>query len=144
MEYSILEATTKRARETCYQLRYELLRKPWGQPPPEEPSDATAVHLLAMDKDGVPVGTCRLHFNAHAQGQLRFMAVVPEVRGKGVGKRLLNTVEKKARAEGCIEMILYARANAVSFYEQEGYSVVRPAHRLWGELQHFLMRSSLY
>jgi predicted GNAT family N-acyltransferase len=48
--------------------------------------DGQAVHLLAEDRDGRPMGTTKLL----ASGQIGRMAVLRPWRGQGVGGRLLG------------------------------------------------------
>jgi ribosomal-protein-alanine N-acetyltransferase len=54
------------------------------------------------------------------------IAVAPELRGRGLGRALLEFAEEQARAWGCRVMILEVRASndaAVHLYEKFGFSV---------------------
>lgn len=74
--------------------------------------------------------------DVHARWQLRGMAVVPELRSRGVGARLLRTVH----AEVADPMWCNARERAVAFYAAHGWRVltgifdipgVGPHRRMW-------------
>ena len=53
------------------------------------------------------------------------MAVLPEKQGQGIGKKLLNAVEKYGREQGIAGLVLYtsAYAPAAKFYEKCGYQL---------------------
>jgi N-acetylglutamate synthase-like GNAT family acetyltransferase len=50
--------------------------------------------------------------------------VSPDVKGRGVGWRLLCTLEERARAYGLESLHLTSSLNAVSFYERAGFKAV--------------------
>jgi GNAT superfamily N-acetyltransferase len=88
----------------------------------------TTLILLAYD-GARPVGiaTCFRGFSTFAARpllNLHDLAVVPEYRGKGVGRMLLTAVEEKARALGCTKVTLEVlEANpARKLYEAMGYA----------------------
>ncbi|QIX61922.1 GNAT family N-acetyltransferase [Hymenobacter sp. BT18] len=130
-----------------YQLRYQVLRAPWQQPPGSEHApddeDPATCHAAALAEDGTLVGVGRLHAATAAQGQVRFMAVHPAWQGQGVGQAVLTYLEAEARRRGLTECVLHARAAAVPFYERAGYAVVAPSHTLFGSIPHFLMQKPL-
>jgi len=74
---------------SIFELRYRILRKPWNQPKGSERDDAeaTSIHAMILDENGVCIATGRLQFNSNETGQIRFMAVDPEHRGKHLGKK---------------------------------------------------------
>ncbi|MEO1535661.1 MAG: GNAT family N-acetyltransferase, partial [Planctomycetota bacterium] len=58
-------------------------------------------------------------------GKLMQMAVHPQRQGEGIGKRLVVEVEKHAFAElGLAGLYCHAQLQAVSFYENLGWTVV--------------------
>lgn len=130
-----------------YQLRYEVLRQPWQQPPGSEVADddaaPTTTHALLLAPDGQALGVGRLHPSGAGQGQIRFMAVASAAQGQGVGRRILEFLESAARRQGLTQLVLHAREEAVPFYQQLGYTVVAPSHTLFGTIPHLLMRKEL-
>ncbi len=130
--------------EAYYRLRWETLRAPWGHPPGSEKDEIEkeCVHLQAKEK-GMLLGVCRLQLNDAHTAQVRFMGVSEKARGKGVGKKLMEAAENRARQEGRVCLILQARENAVNFYRSCGYTVAEKTFLLWGEIQHYLMKKTL-
>ncbi|MDQ8204525.1 GNAT family N-acetyltransferase [Pelagicoccus sp. SDUM812003] len=53
--------------------------------------------------------------------KLRQMVVEPSARGMGLGRALIENVEKRLRSMDCVEIVLAARVNAERFYETLGY-----------------------
>ncbi len=130
-----------------YRLRYEVLRQPWQQPEGSEraPEDAlpTTVHALRLAPDGSAAGVAMLQAAGPGVGQVRFMAVAPAWQGRGLGRELLHYLEEAACQQRYTQLLLHAREAAVPFYEQLGYVVQAPSHRLFGTLAHFLMHKPL-
>ena len=82
--------------------------------------DEDAVHVLAEDHRGDAVGTARLL----PSGQIGRMAVLPERRGFGIGRALLDAAVDAARDRGDAEVFLNAQAHALGFYEAAGFRAV--------------------
>ncbi len=131
--------------EAYYLLRYKVLRKPWNKPLGSEKDEMeeTGIHAWATDETNLVFGVCRLQFNSTEEAQLRFMGVAEFAQGKGIGKKLIDYLEGKAKEKGAKKMILQSRENAVPFYLKCGYSVVEKSFLMWGEIQHYLMEKEL-
>ena len=71
-----------------YELRWRVLRKPWGQPFGSERDelDATATHVAGYDEAKRLVCVGRLHAVETGVGQVRYMAVEEPMRGRGLGQ----------------------------------------------------------
>ena len=89
--------------------------------------DRAAFHVLARDRERA-IGTGRLVMpeaaprgSAGRWGRIGRMAVLPEYRGKGVGRRILAALEEEARRRGVEGILLHAEVAARGFYEQAGY-----------------------
>lgn len=98
-------------------LRWEVLNKPLGLPPgsEERPEEATGMHLVAVEKKNVVGCVCA------QEGEIFQMAVSEEYRGRGFGRKLMHTMENTLFEKGLREVWLYARQDAVGFYEKMGY-----------------------
>jgi predicted GNAT family N-acyltransferase len=131
--------------EVYYRLRWKILREPWNQPPGSEKDDreADALHLAAWNDSGTLIGVGRLHRLSANAGQIRYMAVDPSERGRGVGAAILRELENLAARSGFDEIMLNAREEAVSFYKSNGYVIVQPSHSLFGVIPHFEMRKRI-
>ena len=141
----IIEPASEEDFRKYYRLRWQELRAPWRQPEGSEraPDDATAIHALLLDEAGEAAGVCRLHLESPEEGQLRFMAIRRDLQNLGLGKLLMDYLEEKARKAGCKFLTLQARERAVSFYQRQGYEVVKKTHLLFGSIQHYQMRKDL-
>jgi GNAT superfamily N-acetyltransferase len=128
-----------------YDLRWRVLRQPWGQAPGSErdPLDTEATHCLARLPDGQVVGCGRLHFIDARTASIRFMAVEPSSHRLGIGSGILNYLEQEALKQGMHEIQLDARETALPFYLDHGYKLIKMSHVLFGEIQHFLLKKQL-
>ena len=78
--------------------------------------DATSVHVLAtLNRE--PVGTGRLN----DAGKIGRIAVLPGLRGRGIGTLILRRLLDEARRLGIREPHLHAQVQAVPFYEKLGF-----------------------
>lgn len=130
--------------DAYFQLRWETLREPWGQPRGSERGDDEdeSFHLMAIENERV-FGVGRIHAIDDKLMQIRYMGVAEKARGRGVGRGLIAGLEAHALASGAHTIQLNARENAVPFYEANGYRIVEKSSLLWGEIQHFLMSRDL-
>lgn len=80
--------------------------------------DLTATHFL-LSVGERPLGTARLL----PDGRIGRVALLPEARGKGLGKTLMLAVMQHARDTGILQLELSAQTHALGFYEQLGFVV---------------------
>lgn len=86
--------------------------------------------VLAEDESHRPVGVAVCFegystFNAAPLVNIHDLAVVPDARGRGVGKSLLAAVEREARRRGCCKITLEVRSDnaaAMHVYRQWGFT----------------------
>ena len=103
--------------------------------------DATAVHVLARDRDGRVVATGRLLVR-DGRGVVGRMAVDAAVRGRGHGAAVLAELHRQAAALGLTEVELHAQLTARGFYERAGYTPVGGVYEEAG-MAHVTMRRPL-
>ncbi|MCF6437399.1 bifunctional GNAT family N-acetyltransferase/hotdog fold thioesterase [Pseudoalteromonas sp. MMG022] len=127
--------------QAYYQLRWQVLREPWGQPRGSEQDDLEqeSEHLYIKDNEGKVLAVARLHFNTQQQAQVRYMAVSEAHRSQNLGSRLLHELEKIAWQQNAEELVLFARERALAFYENHGYQMVEKAHLAYNDIQHWKM-----
>jgi len=132
---------TPREWEHYYQLRYDILRAPWGQPIGSEQTADEKVHqhFSYFDNSNQILGVGRLDSIDSQTTQIRFMAVAEQQQGKGIGRALMEEMENVSKEMGIQKIVLHARATALPFNEKLGYQLDAPSHLLFGEIQHFLM-----
>jgi predicted GNAT family N-acyltransferase len=128
-----------------YALRYDVLRKPWGQPfsSTRDRQEAGSVHVLLLDDAGTALATGRLQLNSAEVGQIRSMAVREDGRGQGHGSAILQYLEARARRLQLRSLVLDAREPAVGFYEKHGFRTEGKSYVLFGTIQHYRMSKQL-
>jgi predicted GNAT family N-acyltransferase len=150
---TVRQAVGEEDRAACFAVRREVFVEEQGVPPELEYDtyDATAVHVLAVRADGVPLGTGRLLHGADALaktgadasvGSLGRLAVTRAARGLGVGAALVAAIEEAARERGLDAVDLHAQTRALGFYERLGYAAYGPEFPDAG-MPHRAMRKAL-
>lgn len=84
-------------------------------------ADDDALHAVARNRFGLPVATGRLLQVGHGVAKIGRMAVLPLVRGSGVGRQVLEALMQAARERGDREVMLHAQLTAVPFYRRAGF-----------------------
>ncbi|MFC8292715.1 GNAT family N-acetyltransferase [Streptomyces sp. NPDC057242] len=151
--YEVREVLGDEDREACFAIRREVFVEEQGVPRELEYDayDATAVHVLAVRADGLPLGTGRLLHGADALGKtggdasvgsLGRLAVAGAARGLGVGAALVRGIEGAARERGLTAVDLHAQTHALGFYERLGYEAYGPEFPDAG-IPHRAMRKAL-
>jgi predicted GNAT family N-acyltransferase len=116
-------AATRAEIDNCIRLRWTVFVEEQGYLPSEE-VDAhdwgDAVHALASI-DGIPCGTGRFIFLEKGLAKIQRMAVIDDVRRKGVGRALIEFLEREARSRGAVRFMLWSQLHAQPFYEKSGY-----------------------
>lgn len=88
----------------------------------------TIIFLAYVDDRAVGIATCFLGFSTFSARPLiniHDLAVLPEHRGRGIGRSLLEAVERKARQRGCSKVTLEVQENnsrARRVYETAGFA----------------------
>lgn len=115
-------------------------RDPWGDGKPlaedarerlaaglrEHPTTVVLLAWLGGEPVGVAVAFVGFStFAARPLINLHDLAVVPKARGRGVGRRLLESLEAEARERGCCKLTLEVLENndrARLLYEEAGFA----------------------
>jgi N-acetylglutamate synthase-like GNAT family acetyltransferase len=141
---NITSPQSKQDFDKYFQLRWELLRKPWGEPQGTEQDDDEddSYHVMVTEADEV-IGVARLQDTTPGQAQLRYMAVADAHQGKGIGRMIMQHIENHARGNGITEIFLHARENALAFYQALGYRQVEKSYLLFNCIQHYKMVKKL-
>jgi YbgC/YbaW family acyl-CoA thioester hydrolase len=84
-------------------------------------ADATALHAVARNRGGLPLGTGRLLPHTPGAGRIGRMAVRADMRGSGVGMAVLQALVDAARSQGLQHLVLHAQVTAASFYRRAGF-----------------------
>ena len=142
---SLIVPETPLDRRRYFDLRWRVLREPWQQPRGSERDDRDdeSIHLMIRGSKGDALAVGRLHLNSPVEAQVRFMAVDPQWRGRGLGSTVLRELERRARGAGATSVVLNARDTAQRFYAQHGYRIEGPADTLFSGVVHVRMRKQL-
>jgi ribosomal protein S18 acetylase RimI-like enzyme len=141
----IVEPSTPEEFKEYYKIRWEVLRKPWGQPEGSEQDELEekSTHAMAVSENGEILGVIRLQNLSPDEGQIRYMGVVENGRGKGIGSQLIDHIEQIAVDKGIQTIVLQARENALDFYRSKNYELIEKSYLMWNQIQHFLMKKRL-
>ncbi len=123
-----------------YELRWRILRKPWGQPKGSEINDRDkdAFHILA-EEDNKVIGVGCIHEIEEGIGRIRFMGIDDDYQKHGIGKIIVNLLEEYAMNQNWNTVRLWARELAIDFYLKLGYRIIADGELLFGEIQHKIM-----
>jgi len=127
-----------------YSLRWQVLRAPWKQAKGSEKDELedNAVHRIAILNDKV-VACGRLHFINKTTAQIRYMAVAKSFMKKGIGTKILDSLENAAKDNNYETILLHAREASVYFYVKQGYQLIEKSHFLFNQIQHYKMQKTL-
>jgi YbgC/YbaW family acyl-CoA thioester hydrolase len=89
-------------------------------------ADASCVHALARNRLGLALATGRLLEQSPGVARIGRMAVIPALRGSGVGRKMLDALLDAARVRGDRQAVLHAQASAAGFYLRAGFSTRGP------------------
>ena len=104
----------------------DLLR-PWNDPHKDIARKLQVqpeLFLVGLEDEKI-VGTVMAGYEGH-RGWVNYLAVSPEQRGRGLGRRLMDEAETRLRALGCPKINLQVRsgnAGVRQFYESIGYTL---------------------
>lgn len=98
-----------------------------GQGVPEaleqDGQDSEATHFVAW-RSGEAVGAARLRQLGDGNVKVERVAVLPEFRGDGWGRRLMEAAEAEAADRGADRVVLHAQTAVEGFYHRLGYETV--------------------
>lgn len=105
-------------------FRWAQLREPLHMPRGSErdSQEDAAFHIAAYDGQSL-VGVGRVHMEADGTARVRYMAVHADYRHRGIGRSILERLERFARTHQVRTCWLLAREGAVEFYKRNGYAV---------------------
>ena len=118
----ILIATNPQQRDDAFAVRIAVFVDEQRIPRSEELDelDETATHCVGY-VDGAPVAAGRLVL-AEGHAKIGRMAVLARHRGAGLGRLLLEALEREGAARGVHTFRLSAQLYAAAFYERAGYT----------------------
>ncbi|MBR5586890.1 MAG: GNAT family N-acetyltransferase [Clostridia bacterium] len=103
-------------------IRETVFVKEQGFTDEYDEKDAVATHFV-MFEDGKAIATCRI-FEKEEKGVYMFgrMAVLKQLRGKNLGRKMIEAAQNFVSEQGGKKIILHAQLHAQGFYEKNGFS----------------------
>ena len=103
------------------------LTRPWNDPHKDIARKLTVQRELFVvgEVEGRVVASVMAGFDGH-RGWVNYLAVAPEMRGRGFGAALMRWIEEALTAVGCPKLSLLVRSSntaVLDFYRHLGYAV---------------------
>ncbi|MGH7176027.1 MAG: GNAT family N-acetyltransferase [Tepidisphaeraceae bacterium] len=143
------ESTLRRAiADEVVDLRWRVLRAGLARELAvfEGDDEPTTRHIVA-EIDGKIVGCATVlqrPWNGRPAWQVRGMAVEPELRGSGIGAKLLDKIDQIVRTEGhSTQLWCNARTPVIEFYRRHGWEVASEPFEVAHAGPHVKMARSL-
>lgn len=124
---TVLRATETWQQAGAYYVRIQAMARQYHITLREEfdaHDGSDTKYIVLLDGD-FPVATCRLYGLEAGRVMLGRVVVLPEYRGRGLGRRVVEEAEQWARELGFETAVLESRDVAVGFYEKLGYTADR-------------------
>ena len=124
MTIEVLRAEAEWQRAGAYSVRIEGMNRQHHIPLREEfdEHDGDGTRYIVLLDDGYPVATCRFYETDHGLVVLGRVVVLPDYRGHGLGRRVVEEAERWIGELGWSEVAIDSRLEAVPFYEKLGYA----------------------
>ena len=119
--------SSNREKEDAFFVRRKVFVEEQGVPLSLELDelDKTADHFVVYT-NASPIGAGRIRETTSGIGKVERVCILPEYRGKHLGKLIMQTLEDHAATKGFEKVILNAQSYAVPFYEKLGYIITSP------------------
>ncbi len=91
-------------------------------------------YVIAYDEH-IPVGVAALHIFSPFLGEIRSLAVSKDYQGKGIGKKIINSLLKEAKNIGLKEVLVLTYQK--EFFEKMGFREIPkesiPDKKIWAD-----------
>jgi N-acetylglutamate synthase-like GNAT family acetyltransferase len=137
---------TREEFKAYYDLRYRVLREPWGLPRGTEKDDYEPIsqHFMAVDTEtGEILGVVKLFEKEPGVGWFSHLAVAGKAQRKGIGRMLMQAVEQAARQRGFKVLGCQARLNTTDYFKKLGFQIAGLPTQYFGTTQVVWMEKKL-
>ena len=120
----VIRTETLAQRAGAYYVRIQAMAKKYHITLEQEfdAHDTPDADYIVLLDDDFPVATCRLYPADSESMMLSRIVVLPEYRGRGLGRLAVNAAEQWAAERGFRKAVLESREEKVGFYEKLGYT----------------------
>ena len=124
MQIKVIRATETWQQAGAYYVRIQGMAKQHGITLRREfdEYDTPDTKYIVLTDAEFPVATCRFYPLDDRAAMIGRVVVLPEYRGKGLGKQVMEEAEHWLRELGFAEAVIESRDVAVGFYEKIGYA----------------------
>lgn len=134
----------KKELDDAYRIREDVFIKEQHVPKEIELDhyDEKAIHFIAYE-EGRPIAAARIRpYDHNNTVKIERVAVLRAYRGSGIGKLLMNFVEKEAEKLGYTIFRLYSQRHAEIFYTKLGYlTISEPFYE--ADIEHVIMEKKI-
>ncbi|SDA29807.1 Acetyltransferase (GNAT) domain-containing protein [Ruminococcus sp. YE71] len=125
MDIQVIRATETWQQAGAYYVRIQGMAKQHGITLRREfdEHDAPDTKYIVLTDSDFPVATCRFFPIGEGSAMIGRVVVLPEYRGKGLGRRVILEAEAWLGELGAKTAVIESRDVAVGFYEKLGYTV---------------------
>jgi len=125
MNIAVIRAEETWQQAGAYYVRIQGMARQHGIPLRREfdEHDTPETKYIVLTDDDFPVATCRMYPLTETAAMIGRVVVLPEYRGKELGRRVIAEAEAWLREQGFTLAVVESRVNAVGFYEKLGFSV---------------------
>ena len=123
-DLEIMRATEEWQRAGAYSVRIQGMNRQHNISLREEfdEHDGDGTKYIVVLDGGFPIATCRFYDIGGGSVILGRVVVLPEYRGKELGRKVVQEVELWIKECGYKEVIIDSRLVATGFYEKLGYT----------------------
>ena len=134
---------TEEERQAAYVIRIQVFVEEQGVPAEEEldEDDGAATHAIAL-LGGKALATGRVVYLESGEAKIGRMAVKEAWRRRGIGGRILRTLEEAAKQRSISQAVLHAQTYVKDFYAGHGY-IAEGDTFLEVAIEHIQMRKTL-
>ena len=128
MDIAVIRATETWQQAGAYYVRIQGMAKQHGITLRREfdDHDTPETKYIVLTDGDFPIATCRFYPLDRRSAMIGRVVVLPEYRGKGLGKRVVTEAENWLRELGYSTAVIESRDVAVGFYLRLGYTVMDP------------------
>ncbi|NMA07694.1 MAG: GNAT family N-acetyltransferase [Clostridiales bacterium] len=125
MNIQVIRTTQTWQQAGAYYVRIQAMAKQYHITLRREfdEHDAPDTKYIVLTDDDFPVATCRFYPLDAQSAMIGRVVVLPEHRGKGLGKLVIEEAECWLRDLGYSLAVIESRDVAVAFYQKIGYTV---------------------
>lgn len=122
----VIRAEEEWQRAGAYSVRIQGMNRQHHIPLRDEfdEHDGNGTKYIVILDDGYPIATCRFYEISPNSVSLGRVVVLPEYRGKNIGRMAVEQAEIWIQECGYKKIEINSRTVAVKFYEKLGFSIV--------------------